>query len=147
MPPPLLLVSAEEDPNNFQGVVQDTSGLSGRKLRADNSVDVKELMSKQKSKWGSRQILDWIDHNLESGRSETHNMENLISHDVNQKYTVDNQNYRDKILKKLGSQDSCKPVFIGGAPSDSSRFLLPRVENGKLEKLRSRFQNSLAAPS
>lgn len=90
MPPPLLLVSAAERPEGFQGVVRDISGMSGHQLRVEHSSDVKELMNKQKGKWGSHRILDWIESNLETGRSETHNMEDLINHDVNQKYIVDN---------------------------------------------------------
>ena len=121
--------------------------MSGKALRAEHSHDVKELMNRQKGRWGSQQILNWIESNLESGRSETQNMENMINHDVNKKYIADNEFYREKILQKLGSKDSTRPVFIGGAPTGSARFLLPHVESGQLFQLRSRFHTSLMGPT
>lgn len=147
MPPPLLLLSQHEDPKRFVGVIQDKSGMSGKALRTEHSHEMKELMNRQKGRWGSQQILNWIESNLESGRSETQNMEKMINHDVNKKYIADNEFYRLKMLKKLGSKDSTKPVFIGGAPSNSARFLLPHVESGQLDQLRSRFHKSLVPPT
>lgn len=72
MPPPLLLLSASADGKGFQGVgthggagggtarVAGAVGqvaLTGRELRRENSVDVKEMMGRLKDRWGSRSIL------------------------------------------------------------------------------------------
>lgn len=83
MPPPLLLLSDSLDPKKFIGVLQNKNEMSGRVLRDEHSQDVKALMNKKKSQWGSHQILNWIDSNLETGRSENYNIEDQINRDVN----------------------------------------------------------------
>lgn len=113
-------------------------------MRAEHSHEVKALMGRQQGRWGSSQILNWIESNLESGRSETYNMESVINQDVNKQYQNDNAPYRERILKRFGSKaDGMAPVFIGGASNDSARFLLPKVEGGGLDRLRSRLANTL----
>ena len=148
MPPPLLLLSVSDDPESFMGIVHGLSGKSGKDMRAEHSHEVKALMGRQQGRWGSSQILNWIESNLESGRSETYNMESVINQDVNKQYQNDNAPYRERILKKFGSKaDGMAPVFIGGASNDSARFLLPKVEGGGLDRLRNRLANTLGLAS
>ena len=72
-------------------------------MREDNSSEVKTLIERQRGKWGSNQILNWIESNVESGRSEASNMEQIIQRDTNEGYSNTNNAHRAKILRKLGS--------------------------------------------
>lgn len=81
---------------------------------------------------------------MESGRSETHNMENVIEHDLNKKYNNINDAYRSRISRRFGARsDSMSPVFLGGGLKDSTSFLLPKIESGRLGEMRGRFPDAL----
>ena len=102
------------------------------------------MYNKQQGRWGSKQILNWIENNIENGRSETHNMESVIDHDLNSKYKTINEDYRQKILKKFGSKaEGTAPVYLGGGLKGSGHFLLPKIRSEKYVELRNRFGNVL----
>ena len=92
-------------------------------------------MDKQRGKWGSNQILNWIESNVESGRSEASNMEQIIQRDTNENYPNTNNEHRARITRKLGNRN--QTVFMGGKSSKS--FLLPIVEEGTINNIRKRF--------
>lgn len=46
MKPPLIVVSASDDPSDFKGVVQFQSGLTTKVLRTENSKEVKSMIDK-----------------------------------------------------------------------------------------------------
>ena len=73
-------------------------------------------------------------------------MESVVQKDSKNKYINVNSGYRERIAKKLGgstSTDKMKPVFIGGGISSAKNFLLPIVEEGRIDGLRRRFGGSI----
>jgi hypothetical protein len=90
--------------------------------------------------------LNWIESNVESGRSEPYNMEKVVEKDSQSKYITANSGYREKIARKLGgstSTDKMKPVYLGGGITSAKNFLLPIVEEGRIDGLRRRFGGSI----
>ena len=78
MPPPLILVSTTE---TFQGIQQSKDGYTTSKLREFNANEVKDRLDTQRGNWSNKQILNWIESNVETGRSEPYNMETVVQKD------------------------------------------------------------------
>ena len=86
-------------------------------MRDSNAIEVKDRINSQRGNWGNKKILDWIESNVESGRSEPYNMEIVLQKDSQSKYPHTNDAYREKIARRLGGSSSVekmKPVFTGG---------------------------------
>jgi hypothetical protein len=71
------------------------------------------------NRWGSKKILNWIESSLENGKGEIQNMESVVDQDVNKKYKLINDDFRNKIMKKFvgvsgkkNSVDGMSPVFF-----------------------------------
>ena len=71
-------------------------------------------------------------------------MEMMVVRDTQEIYENLNNEYREKISRKLGGKSTSEklaPVFIGGNLKNSSSFLLPIVEEGVINNVRSRFKS------
>ena len=53
------------------------------------------------SRWGSKQILNWIENNIERGRSEAENLKAVIDSDLDIGSVTCNAEYRAKIARRF----------------------------------------------
>ena len=111
MQPILLLVSTSDDKYDFQGIKVVKEEFTSQELRQKNQVTVKGSLNRQKHQWGSKSILNWIENNIETGRSEPQNMEKIVATDIKKNYRNTNDEYWDNVSKRLGTGNSIKPVY------------------------------------
>ena len=70
----------------FQGIKLDKDNFTTEDMRKNHASSVKSRMTSLKNKWGSNQYLNWIESNINSGKSETYNMQEVLERDTKLKY-------------------------------------------------------------
>lgn len=126
--------------DRFLGVSTKNSGLSKQDLRINNVSDNQKIMTDLKNEWGSKQVLNMLDSNLNSGRTESYNTNLILQKDINEEYPMINDSYRLKIQERMGRNTKIAPVFSGGDLKD--KFLLPIIESDLLRKQKKKFEQS-----
>jgi len=73
---PIILILSTS--HHFIGVSTKSISSTKMQLRIDNANDNIELMHRKNKEWGSKQLLNLIEKNMETGRSEDYNISSLI---------------------------------------------------------------------
>lgn len=98
--PPLILLSTS---GIFQGVEHTHASFTTAALREDNAQKNKSMMHENNTKFTSKQLLNFIDASIASGRNEPASMGFMLERDCNHSYPMINDDYRNKIQEKLGT--------------------------------------------
>ena len=74
-------------------------------MRVDYSDEVRSMMNKNRSRWGSKQILNWLESNIETGRSQPGNLRNAIETDMDKTYAASNAEHRNRIMRRFSTNE------------------------------------------
>ena len=65
-----------------------------------------------------------------SGKAEDKNIESTLKTNNFNTYCQGNQDYWDRIKKRIGKVSTCTPTYSGGNLQKANDFLLPAIESG-----------------
>ena len=123
------MVIVSDDRFTFKGITNLKESLGCKQLRIENAQDVRKLFQKESKKWTNQNYLDWIVNICD--KMEKDNLEGALKRFANNQYMFNNEEYRRKIMAKLGSKNSAAPTFQGGGLNNE--FLLPEINRGVID--------------